>query len=357
MTLATQTRPVISMYEHVLAAPMSVLIEVTRRCNLRCLHCFSDSGPAVRLREMSTEQMKSLLDRLAEIGVFLVYFGGGEPLCRKDLLEIAAHTRKVGLEMCLLSNLTLIRDETARRLKEVGFFVIEGNLDGHNAEVYERLRTTKGSFAKTIRGIRACLDAGLRVRLNCALTKLNHDHIEDVAELARSLGVRDLAYLRLIPAGRGDTNFQRLDFGEPFYESEILPRLRALEEKYKGELGIGYEQNTASIEASDPHRLMPHCGAGRIHCTITPDGRVKPDHSFPDEDSRVCAGNVLDDDILRIWRESDVFHVIRQTRYPICNGCEHRGCEGGDVYRSYNEHGSLMAGPDPRCPKLREVAS
>lgn len=341
--------PLIGMFDHELQAPLSILLELTRRCNLNCRHCFSNSSAQARLPELSTREWFDLIDRLGENGVFLIFFGGGEPLCRSDLPDIAQRARNQGMELCLLSNLTPVTKDVARRLKDVGFYKVEGNLDGPNAEIYEALRNTPGSFAKSLEGIRNCVEVGLPLRINCTLTRLNEDHIEAIAALARSLGVTDLAFIRLIEAGRGGDNFDSLDFGEAHYRTRLLPRLKELRQAYAGVMTVGYEQDQEIISACDPNKMMPWCGAGRIHCTITPDGRVKPDHSFPDGDDRVVAGNVREQDIMDIWRGAPLFKKIRHTRLAECAGCEHVGCAGGDVFRIYTHYGEVMGGRDPRC--------
>lgn len=344
--------PLIGMFDRELRAPISILLELTRRCNLKCLHCFSNSSSQARMRELTTDEWLRFIDRLAEMGVFLIFFGGGEPLSRNDIFDIAAHAKSAGMEMCLLSNLTPITMDKAERLKDIGFYKVEGNLDGPDAPTYEALRNTPGSFTKTMEGIRNCLEAGLPLRINCTLTRLNEKHITRVAELAASLGVTDLAFIRLIEAGRGGDNFQKLDFGEAHYRRQILPRLIELRHRYAGVMSIGYEQDEEIIGFSDPNKLLPWCGSGRIHCTVMPNGQVKPDHSFPDDDPAVIAGNILERDFAEIWRTARAFKTIRQTSFPECSGCEHIGCAGGDVYKIYTHYGSLMSGRDPRCMKL-----
>jgi len=341
--------PLLGMYELELSAPISVLIEITRKCNLRCLHCFSNSGIDTSLKELTTDEWKQFIDTLSDMKVFLIFFGGGEPLCRDDFFDIAAYTKMKGIEMCLLSNLTLIDYNIASRLKEIGFYKVEGNLDGHTAETYENLRQVPGSFKRTIEGIQHCLKVGLPVRINCTLTKLNYQFIEEITEFAYNLGVTDIAFIRLIPAGRGDKNFDKLNISEKFYRERVLPLLRKLRIEYENKINVGYEQDEHIIILSDPNKIMPWCGSGRIHCTITPEGFVKPDHSFPDDDMQVIAGNILKDSFIRIWQEAPVFKKIRNTVFSECYGCRHVQCAGGDVYRIYHHYGVIMGGRDPRC--------
>ncbi|KAA5603225.1 radical SAM protein [Roseospira marina] len=344
--------PLIGMFDHELQAPLSILLELTRRCNLHCRHCFSNSGAQDQTPELSTQEWFAVIDRLAAHGVFLIFFGGGEPLCRTDLPAIAERARGHGMDLCLLSNLTPVTPAIARRLKDIGFYKVEGNLDGATAEVYEALRVTPGSFARSLAGIRNCVEVGLPLRINCTLTRLNAEHMEAVAALACDLGVTDLAFLRLIEAGRGGDNFDSLDVGEAVYRAELLPRLKALRQAYAGHMDIGYEQDEEIIRACDPNQMMPWCGAGRIHCTVTPDGKVKPDHSFPDDDPRVVAGNVRERDIIDIWRTAPLFQTLRHTRFARCARCRHVACTGGDAFRIYTHYGAVMGGPDPRCLEM-----
>jgi radical SAM protein with 4Fe4S-binding SPASM domain len=248
--------------------------------------------------------------------------------------------------------MVLIDDPVAGRLKRIGINKVEGNLDGPNGQIYDRFRGTKYSFEKTIRGIKACLRATLPLRVNVTVNRLNFTCLADITDLAWDLGITEMAFLSLIQSGRGDVNFSEIYLTAEEYAAVVNPQLRELSRRYRGKMTLLYQGDAELMAWGDPAGVMPSCGAGRIHCTITSTGIVKPDVYFPDDDPAVIAGHVRQASLSSIWKESTVFQRLRQSPPGICRECPDAFCAGGNLYRSYKHYGTLMAGPDPDCPYL-----
>ncbi len=223
---------VLGVEPNVLSAPLKVLIEVTRRCNLRCLHCYARSGDTGS-EEMETEEMKSLLEDLVDSGVNYFVISGGEPLVRKDLFELLEHVARLGAEASLLTNATLIDRERAARLRDLGVLKVEANLDSARPEVYDRFRGVPGAFEMTVRGVRALVEEGVPTRLNVTVTRMNVGELEDIVEAAVELGVREVAFVELKPSGRGLDNYSKLALG-PEERAEVGRRLRELSKRSGG---------------------------------------------------------------------------------------------------------------------------
>ena len=165
-----------------------VFWNITDRCNLSCAHCYNRSGPGCQTAgELSTAEALGLIDDLAEMGIPLILFTGGEPLMREDIWELAQHARKNGIKMALSTNGTLITTEVARRIKESGIEYAGISLDGARAETHDRFRNSAGAFERTVAAFASCREAGLRCGVRVTLTRENCGELEALIDLALSL--------------------------------------------------------------------------------------------------------------------------------------------------------------------------
>ncbi|MHC4156411.1 MAG: radical SAM protein, partial [Planctomycetota bacterium] len=139
-----------------------VVWNITRACNLKCVHCYNDSGSSRADDELSTKEAKEVLQDLASFGVPSVLFSGGEPMLRKDLLELMDYARQLGLRTVISTNGTLITEDAAQSIQRVGVSYVGISLDGVGP-VNDRFRGVKGAFDKAVQGIRNCQNAGVRI--------------------------------------------------------------------------------------------------------------------------------------------------------------------------------------------------
>jgi radical SAM protein with 4Fe4S-binding SPASM domain len=210
-----------------------VVWNLTRTCNLKCQHCYTDSENKRYAGELSTDECKKVLDDLAAFKVPAVLFSGGEPLTRPDIFELAAYARSLGLHVVLSTNGTLIDREAAQRLKDLQFAYVGISLDSAFPEVHDRFRGMEGAFEKTMKGFRHCVDVGQKVGLRLTLTRETCENLDHIFDLIEREGIHRACFYHLCPSGRGK-DLYRMD---PEQSREaidtILDRTRDINERGK----------------------------------------------------------------------------------------------------------------------------
>jgi radical SAM protein with 4Fe4S-binding SPASM domain len=347
-----------------------VFWNLTDRCNLSCTHCYSRSGPGRTTEgELTTAEAFGVIDDLADMGVPLILFTGGEPLMRADLFELAAYARNRGLKIALSTNGTLITSDIARRIKESGIEYAGISLDGANAETHDRFRNFPGAFDQTIRAFSACKEAGLRCGVRVTLTKENCRELEPLVDLALSLGASRFCLYWLVPAGRGNESYARLQLDR----DEIIEALSLLYRKAKETDPAAMEFLTVdapqdcihlltsmemdgSEDLADARRLLESlqggCSAGTRVANIDTRGNVYPCQFARSPEFLV--GNTRDRPFSRIWAdgENPVLARFREKDARFggrCGTCRYRDlCGGGCRVRAHAVDGDLLA-EDPFC--------
>ncbi len=180
-----------------------VVWNITRRCNLKCQHCYMSSQDIDYPGELSHAEGLAFLDDLASTGVPVVLFSGGEPLKRPDAPELIARCRQLGMRATLSTNGTLITPEMARRLKELDLSYVGISLDAADAAVHDEFRGVTGAFEATLQGIRNCQEAGLKVGLRFTVTALNVDELPRLFDIMDSAEIPRLCIYHLAYSGRG----------------------------------------------------------------------------------------------------------------------------------------------------------
>lgn len=179
-----------------------VVWNVTRRCNLKCVHCYAHARDEEFSGELSTDEGKAVLDDLAAFGAPVVLFSGGEPLIRPDLTELAAYAVEKGMRAVISSNGTLIDARLASELRKIGLSYVGISLDGLEA-VNDRFRGIKGAFGKALDGIIACREAGIKVGLRFTMNRLNAREIPGIFDLLEKHDIPRVCFYHLVYAGRG----------------------------------------------------------------------------------------------------------------------------------------------------------
>jgi len=179
-----------------------VVWNMTQRCNLRCLHCYSRSENIEYGNELRTEEGIELIDDLARFGVPVILFSGGEPLMRRDFPLLASHAREMGMRVVLSTNGTLIDREMARVLREIDLSYVGVSLDGMR-ETNDRFRGVKGAFDAALRGIRNCQMEGIKVGLRFTINKKNVSDVPLIFDLLKEENIPRVCFYHLVYAGRG----------------------------------------------------------------------------------------------------------------------------------------------------------
>ena len=297
-----------------LLGPLAVHLEVIAACNLRCGHCFAGQLP--RKASLSVDDCDRLFAELASLGSFRLGLTGGEPLLRKDLLEILDAATDRGLHPCLTTNALLIDETMARELGRRDLVWLNVSLEGATARSNDRVRGL-GTFTEVKRRLRLLAEHA-RFTLAFTITRDNAEEVEACAALAHELGAHTAVFRPLYPVGVAREHPEWMpDFAD---YSDALGRL--------SELGLGED-----LHAIDPFSPQardrsagrihdnPGCGAANLVASISADGEVNP-CSFLGSD--YDAGNIRERSFAEIWHDSQVFRRMRATTGDFAGGCRAR---------------------------------
>ncbi len=179
-----------------------VVWNMSRRCNLRCVHCYAEASMSASDDELTTDEAKALIDDLAEMRAPVLLFSGGEPTMRPDLIELGAYTAETGVRPVISTNGTLIDVEMAGKIKDAGFQYVGVSIDGLR-ETNDRFRGKRGAFDAALDGLRNCRDAGLKVGIRFTVNKRNYDDLPGILDLLEEEKIPRFCLYHLVYAGRG----------------------------------------------------------------------------------------------------------------------------------------------------------
>ncbi len=229
-----------------------VVWNVTRACNLKCIHCYARAVAHSEEKELTHEQGLALLDDLAEFGVPVVLFSGGEPLVRPDLVELARHAVNRGMRAVISTNGTLISRDKAKELKEIGLSYVGVSLDGLE-DVNDRFRGKRGAFRDSVAGIRHCREVGLKVGLRFTINRMNMSEIPRIFDLLEQENIPRVCFYHLVYSGRGSKLIEQdLDHEETRKVVDlIIDRTKELHDR-----GISVEVLTVDNHADGPYLYL-----------------------------------------------------------------------------------------------------
>jgi len=341
------------------SAPLRPIVSwnITKKCNLRCVHCYIDAGEA-EANELTTKEALDVVDQIAEVGVPLILFTGGEPLVRRDFFEIAQYARDRGIKLVLSTNGTLITPEVAKRLKEVDVVYVGVSLDSISADFHDRFRDMQGSFAAALAGIKNAIEASLDVGLRFVVTAKNIHEVRECVDFAASLGMRRITFYHLSAAGRAQKLSEDWWYTPEQYK-QFIETLTAKARQYAGRLeietalapydGVYIALTVGNGDVKYLEFVESTGGCGRKIVSIYPNGDVYP-CQFIDF---YKLGNVREKrlkDILRPEALEPFVNTDRYLRGPKCSTCRFKKyCKGGDRARAYYLTGDIF-GDDPLCP-------
>ncbi|MDI6785976.1 MAG: radical SAM protein [bacterium] len=316
---------------------MSTLISwnVTKRCNLKCLHCYRDAGKKDKY-ELNTKEGKDLLERIAQSGFKVIVFSGGEPLLRKDIYKLISYAKELNLRTLLGTNGTIITKENAISLKESGIDRIGISLDSINKEKHNRFRNKKGAHKKTLRGIENCKRVGLDFQIHTTVMGFNYDEIEAIADFSKKIGAKAFHVFFLVYTGRAKKN-KRPDVqlskacGKKY--EMLIRRILGKQKEINFEIKPTCAPQFMRIaqEMNLPQKYNRGCLAGIDYCCILPNGDVHPCPYLP-----LNVGNVRKNCFSDIWEKSEIFTNLRSMKYDgKCGQCDYKDMCGGCRARAY----------------------
>jgi len=340
--------------------PKWIAWEITRRCNLKCVHCRSSSETeAAGHPDFTLDEAKKIMDDIASYASPVLVLSGGEPLLRQDVFDIARYGSKKGFRMCLATNGTLVTDKICEQIRDADIKMVSLSLDGAKPETHDNFRNQEGAFAGTMNAIRLFKKHKIPFLINSSFTLRNRDEIPDIYKLVKSLGASAWYMFMIVPTGRGEDIMEEL-IPEDVYdeilewhyemeknEDELLMRptcaphyYRIVRQKAKEE-GEKFQRRNLKFSTGG----SKGCLAGQLICLIDVDGEVQPCSYFAKS-----AGNVKTTRFKEIWEESDLFLQLRDFKgyKDNCGQCEYNSVCGGCRARAYSMTGDFLA-QEPFC--------
>jgi radical SAM protein with 4Fe4S-binding SPASM domain len=294
-----------------LGVPLSVHIDVTYRCNERCQHCYLDHDDH---GEMTTAEIKGILDQLAEAGVFFLVFSGGEVFMRRDFLELVEYARNLMFNVKVKTNGAMIREYEARRLRELGVEQVQISVYSHRPEVHDAITKLPGSLKRTVDSIRFLKSQGLKVTVSNVLMTVNREDQRSTQALARELDVDYTLDPTVTPMMDGNTSVLALRVdGDNLDELFADPSLVGNPEEFCAKPG----------PVDDDVLEGYSCSAGHTACYISPYADVYPCVQFP-----LPSGNLRKQKFQDIWNDSPQLKEVRSIRVKdltVCSSCSHAG--------------------------------
>ena len=308
----------------------------TLSCNLRCKHCLVNAGAELK-DELTTEEIKNLVDEAIELGTKRFYITGGEPFIKDDIFELIRYIiHEKNRELIIQTNATLFDDKKILALKELKSpkLIIQVSLEGPNAKIHDKLRG-KGSFDKAVEGIRRLIDIGIVPVVATAISKFNERHIIDTSHFISRLGVKDHHILWMHTRGRGASNVDELKVPSDKI-AQIMEDLRGI---YKeGEIIVDNEESFKVRLRAKRGRKNDLCNNCYEKICVNSDGHVYPCASF-NGDRRFDAGSIREKSIKDIWLDSKIMTWFRDNTVQEkegCNSCYLKFfCGGGCTAQSY----------------------
>ena len=322
--------------------PWSVHVDLTYRCNERCIHCYLDHEDH---GEMNTAEIKDVLEQLAQSGALFLAFSGGEIFLRNDLFELIEFARSLHFDISLKTNALLIDAERARKLHALSVRRIQISIYSAEPAVHDAITKVRGSLERTLTAIRFLQAEGLQVKIACPLMKQNLMAYRNVQALAAELGVPYVLDMTITPKMDGDMSLLQLrnpaqDLLPILQDPTLNPPSSSQDGAQEAQLTTG--SATSSGIESQAYEDIP-CSAGHNSCYISPYGEVFPCVQMP-----VATGNLRQQRFDEIWFKSpemERVRAVRESQLPVCSKCSIRQycercpglaqMEGGDLLGAY----------------------
>ena len=352
--------------------PFIVIWELTRACQLHCLHCRAEAQEHRHPLELSLEEGKKLIDDIYEMNNPLLVFTGGDPLERPDVFDIAEYAISKGIRVSITPSATPnVTKEAMKKAKEIGMARWAFSLDGHCAEIHDNFRGTAGSFDLTMKAIQYLHELDMPLQINTVISRYNYPYLEEMAELIEKLGVVLWSVFFLVPTGRGKQSdmispaehekvfrwlyqlSKRVPFDIKTTAAQHYRRV-VIQEKMRERTGVSDTEHIFYEDVINKGKTGQVSGLGRAPKGVNDgNGFVFISHIgdvFPSGLLPLKAGNVRETPLPTIYRESDIFKNLRSPdKYKgKCGVCEFNKVCGGSRSRAYHVTGDYMES-EPYC--------
>jgi AdoMet-dependent heme synthase len=331
--------------------------EITRKCNLNCVHCRAGSERGPYPGELNTAKCLEILDQIGSLGKPIVILTGGEPLMRDDVFELARYGTRAGLRMVMATNGTLLTPGIVQEMKESGIARASISIDGANEGQHDEFRQVPGAFNRAMEGISLLKEGGVEFQINTTVTRHNRDEIEDILGMAVRLGAAAHHLFLLVPTGRAREMvnqeidaieyekllhwFYRMRDKVPIHlKATCAPHYYRILRQEARARGEKVNMETYGLDA-----VTRGCLGGTAFCFISHQGIVQPCGYL-----ELDCGDVKKDPFDRIWRDSKIFNQLRDfSSYKgKCGRCEYTRVCGGCRARAFESTGDFLA-EEPLC--------
>lgn len=343
-----------------------VVWNITKRCNLKCLHCYSSSDSKPGLSELTFDEAKNFLRDLARFQIPALLLSGGEPLTRPDLFEIAQDARGLGLRLVLSTNGTLITKDTARLIQSLGFSYVGISLDGPQ-EIHDIFRGVPGAYEKSLRAFRALVEVGQKVGLRMTLTRQNIHQLPLIFDFLEREKIRRVCFYHLVPSGRGGgvasvtcPESRRamgliLDRTRDFIERDVPCEVLTVDGHFDGPYIFLRMLKEKHPRVTQVYDLLKFNGGGTsssgvgIAC-VDWNGNVHPDQFW----MHYNLGNVRERRFSEIWQDNTE-PLLLGLRHRIpklkgrCGSCRFKPLCGGALRVRAELSAKDAWAPDPSC--------
>lgn len=303
---------------------MTVCLELTYRCNERCVHCYIDD-PTRESLELQFEDYKKVLDELREMGCMSILLTGGEPTLHKDFLRIARYAKQLGIIVDIYTNGLFFSEELLDELVELKPNSVSFSLYGSRAEVHDAVTLIPGSFEKSLKSMMMCKCAGLDVYIKTVVMKPTAADYENLRRLGKRLNIDVISSTSVMDTHKGKC-------GERFRLMD--------EDEYQRILEIEYQYGDYPAEAARQDRSETICFSGLNALSVDPFGAIHPCNAHP-----MVLGNVKSDSLKEIWEHSQELHSLRAIRFnqlsEKCGSCEDKNWCGLCMGSAIKENGKL----------------
>ncbi|SFA78992.1 MULTISPECIES: TIGR04053 family radical SAM/SPASM domain-containing protein [unclassified Bacillus (in: firmicutes)] len=351
--------------------PFIVIWELTRACQLKCLHCRAEAQYRRDPRELSFEEGKNLIDQIYEMNNPMLVFTGGDPLMREDVFDIAKYAIQKGVRVSMTPSATPnVTKSAIEKAKEVGLARWAFSLDGPTAEIHDHFRGTEGSFDLTIERIKYLHELEIPVQINTVISRYNYEHLDEMAKVVEELKCVLWSVFFLVPTGRG----QEKDMISPVEHEKVFKWLYDLSKKVSFDIKTTAAQHYRRVviqqkkrESKESPKEIDYLNAltkkgltgsinglgrapkgvndGNGFVFISHIGDVYPSGLLP-----VKAGNIRERGLADIYRNSPIFQSLRNPDLykGKCGKCEFRHVCGGSRSRAYAMTGDYLES-EPYC--------
>ncbi len=346
-----------------LPAPFLIVWNFTNMCNMRCKHCYQRASRPLP-NELSLSEKLKLIDELDRAGVAAIALSGGEPTIHPDFLTVVKAISDRGMYPAVATNgWTFANMDFLKKAKKAGLRYVEVSVDSAYPNKHDEFRGVRGAWERAIKALENAVKLGINNAMAVTITKYNIDEVDEILDLAESIGVKRVIFFNFVPVGRGEAIIN-LDL-DPIERERFLRKIyremkkRNLEiESTAPQYGRVVLQMSGEKEIAPTHfyagddpivkslaEFVGGCGAGRIYAGIQPNGDIIPCVFLP-----VKVGNIREKSFREIWEKSELLIKLRNRDLlkGFCGKCPYRNICGGCRARAYGYFRDVLA-PDPGC--------